>query len=208
MGASPNWTARQVARVKPLVFLLGLYPVFHWVWLGYTGGLTANPSEFLIRSSGIWALVGLCLTLAVTPLRRLLGQPALVRCRRMLGLFSFFYTVLHVWAWAFWERSWSVVSMWEDIIQRPFITIGVIAVVPMAALAATSTQGWIRRLGRKWQALHRAVYAIAALSVWHFWLIRAGKNNFFEPNVYAVVVAVLLLIRVGYFFYYRWRPRS
>ncbi|HEY9281235.1 MAG TPA: protein-methionine-sulfoxide reductase heme-binding subunit MsrQ [Eoetvoesiella sp.] len=207
MGTSPNWTARQVARFKPFIFVLALYPALRWVWLGYTDGLTANPAEFLIRSSGIWALVGLCLTLAITPLRRIIKQPALVRCRRMLGLFSFFYTVLHVWAWAFWERNWSLMSMWEDIMQRPFILIGVVAVVPMAALAATSTQGWIRRLGRRWQTLHRTVYVIAGLSVWHFWLIRAGKNDFFEPYAYGAVVAVLLLIRAGYFFRHRQQER-
>lgn len=194
----PNWSAKQVARIKPLLFLLALYPVFQWVWLGFTDGLSANPPEFLIRSSGVWALIALCLTLAVTPLRRLIKQPALLRCRRMLGLFAFFYTFLHVLAWAYWERGGSLASMWRDIIERPFIAIGVIAVVPMVAMALTSTQGWIRRLGSWWQTLHRAIYVIAALSVWHFWLIRAGKNNFFEPNTYGVVVALLLLARVAY----------
>lgn len=208
MDKASNWTAKQVSRIKPLLFLLGLFPVFRWVWLGFNDGLTANPAEFLIRSSGIWALVGLCLTLAVTPVRRLIKQPALVRCRRMLGLFSFFYTVLHVWAWAFWERSWSIASMWQDIVQRPFIAIGVVAVVPMLALAMTSTQGWIRRLGRRWQTLHRTVYIIAALSVWHFWLIRAGKNDFFEPYVYGIILAVLLLIRLAYYIYHRLQARG
>ena len=194
-----NWTAAQVGRVKPLIFLLMLYPVFRWVVLGLNDGLTANPPEFLIRSSGVWALVALCLTLAVTPLRRLIGQPALVRCRRMLGLFAFFYTVLHLLGWALWERGWSLVSMWDDVVQRTFITIGMLAFIPMLALAFTSTQGWMRRLGRRWQFLHRSIYAIAALSVWHFWLIRAGKNNFFEPYAYGVILAVLLLVRLGYF---------
>lgn len=194
----PNWSAKQIAQVKPVLFLLALYPVFQWIWLGFSNGLSANPPEFLIRSSGVWALIALCLTLAVTPLRRLIRQPALVRCRRMLGLFAFFYTFLHVLAWAYWERGWSLVSMWRDIIERPFIAIGVIAVVPMVAMALTSTQGWMRRLGPRWQTLHRAIYLIAALSVWHFWLIRAGKNNFFEPNTYGVIVALLLLARVVY----------
>jgi sulfoxide reductase heme-binding subunit YedZ len=195
---APGWTARQIARTKPLLFLLALYPVFMWLWLGFNDGLTANPPEYLIRSSGVWALAALCVALAVTPLRRLIGQPALVRYRRMLGLFAFFYTCLHVLAWAFWERGWSMASMWDDIVQRTFITIGTIAFVPMLALALTSTHGWMRRLGPRWQALHRSVYAIAALSVWHFWLIRAGKNNFFEPYVYGAILAALLLIRVGY----------
>lgn len=197
MGA--NWSAKQIGRIKPFVFLVALFPVFRWVWLGVYGGLGANPPEFLIRSSGIWALVALCLTLAITPLRRLIHQPALVRLRRMLGLFAFFYTVLHVLGWAFWERGWSWASMWDDVVQRTFITIGMIAFVPMIALAVTSTRGWIRRLGHYWQALHRSVYVIAALSVWHFWLVRAGKNDFFEPYTYGVVLLLLLLVRFGYF---------
>lgn len=193
---SGRWTARQIGHLKPLLFLIGLYPVIRWVWLGMQGALTANPPEFLIRSSGIWALVALCLTLAVTPLRRLLAQPALVRCRRMLGLFAFFYTVLHVLGWAYWERGWSALAMWDDVVQRTFITVGVAATVPMLALALTSTRGWMSRLGTYWQTLHRSVYAIVLLSLWHFWLVRAGKNDFDEVYAYGVVVAVLLLMRV------------
>jgi len=193
-----GWTAMQVARAKPLIFAVTLYPVFRWIWLAFNDGLTANPPEFLIRSSGIWALVALCLTLSVTPLRRLLGQPVLIRCRRMLGLFAFFYSTLHILGWAFWERDWSLASMWGDIVQRPFIAIGVIAFVPMTAMAFTSTSGWMRRMGHHWQTLHRSIYVIVALSVWHFWLVRSGKNDFFEPYVYGVVVAALLLARVGY----------
>lgn len=196
-SASSRWTAKQIALTKPFVLLLSLYPVYYWIWLGFNDGLTANPPEFLIRSSGIWALVALALTLAVTPIRRLLQQPALVRYRRMLGLFTFFYSALHVLGWAYWERSWSLVSMGQDIWQRPFITVGVIAMVPMLLMALTSTQGWMRRLGRGWQRLHYFIYPIAALSVVHFWLIRAGKNNFFEPYVYGAVFMALLLFRIG-----------
>src|SRR5690554_1162311 len=202
--APAHWTAAQVGRYKPLVFLLCLYPLLRWFWLGFSDGLSANPAEFLIRSSGIWALVALGATLAITPVRRALDQPALVRLRRMLGLFAFFYTVLHLLGWAYWERGWSLVSMWDDVVQRTFITIGMVAFVPMVALAFTSTRGWIRRLGRRWTTLHRSVYAIAALSVWHFWLVRAGKNDFFEPYMYGAVLAILLLARV--YFYWR-RPR-
>jgi sulfoxide reductase heme-binding subunit YedZ len=197
-AASRKWTARQVGRFKPFIFLLSLYPLGRWVWLGYSGGLGANPPEFLIRSSGIWALVALALTLAVTPVRRLIAQPALVRVRRMLGLFAFFYTCLHLLGWAFWERSWSLASMWDDILQRTFIAVGMLAFIPMAALAGTSTQGWIRRLGPRWQSLHRWVYAVAILSVWHFWLVRAGKNDFAEPYAYGAVLGALLLFRVLY----------
>jgi sulfoxide reductase heme-binding subunit YedZ len=191
-----NWSAKQVSRFKPVLFLLALYPIYRWAWLAYIDGLTANPPEFLIRSTGIWALVALGLTLAVTPLRRLIRQPALVRVRRMLGLFSFFYTVLHVLGWAFWERGWSLASMWQDVLQRTFILVGMVAFVFMLALAMTSTRGWIHRLGHDWQRLHRSVYAIAVLSVWHFWLVRAGKNDFAEPYTYGAVLAVLLLLRV------------
>lgn len=185
-------SARQIGRFKPLVFLAGLYPMLRWIWLGLNNDLTANPPELLIRSSGLWALVALCLTLCVSPLRRLLNQPALIRCRRMLGLFAFFYTTLHVLAWGWWEMGGSLQAMWGDFVQRTFITIGVFATVPMVALAVTSTQGWMRRLGARWQTLHYSIYAICALSVWHFWLVRAGKNDFNEVYVYATVVALLL----------------
>lgn len=200
MTSSSPWTARAIGRIKPVVFLLCLFPVFRWVVLA-TGpeGLGANPPEFLIRSSGLWALVLLWLTLCVTPLRRLLGQPALVRLRRMLGLYSFFYTVLHVLGWAFWERGWSLAEMWADILQRTFVWVGVLATVPMLLLAVTSTRGWMRRLGRNWQRLHLAIYAIAVLSVWHFWLVRSGKVDFREPIVYGLILLVL--------FMFRWRKR-
>jgi len=141
-------------------------------------GLGANPPEYLIRSTGIWAVVLLWVTLCVTPLRRLIGQPALVRVRRMLGLFSFFYTTLHVLGWAWWERGWSVTEMWTDVLQRTFVWVGVLAVIPMLLLAMTSTRGWMRRLGSGWQRLHYSIYPIAALSVWHFWLVRSGKADF------------------------------
>ncbi|MDX3893578.1 protein-methionine-sulfoxide reductase heme-binding subunit MsrQ [Pusillimonas sp.] len=198
VGAAPRprWTARQIAFFKPLLFIVCLYPVMRWLWLGFHDALTANPPEFLIRSSGIWALVALGLTLAVTPLRRYLGQPALLRCRRMLGLYTFFYSVLHVLGWAYWERGMSPAAMWDDILQRPFIAIGVLAVAPMLALALTSTRGWMSRLGARWHTLHRSIYAIAALSVWHFWLVRAGKNDFAEVYVYGAVLGVLLLTRL------------
>lgn len=191
-----RWTARDVARFKPLLFLFCLFPVFRWLYLVLAaGGLGANPPEFLIRSTGLWALVMLWLTLCVTPLRRLLGQPALVRVRRMLGLFSFFYTVLHVLGWAYWERGWSLAQMWADILQRTFIWVGVLATLPMVLLALTSTQGSMRRLGRRWQQLHTAIYPIAILSVWHFFLVRSGKVDYREPGVYAVLLAVLLAVR-------------
>jgi|SRR5690554_697402 len=194
---SARWSPAHIRRVKPLVFLLCLGPLLRWIWLGYNNNLTANPPQFLILSSGLWALVLLLVTLAVTPARRLLGQPALIGLRRMLGLFSFFYTALHIAGWGLWERNASLPSMWQDITERTFITIGAIATVPMLALAFTSTRGWMRRLGSNWQALHRSVYAIGALSVWHFWLVRSGKNDFAEPAIYGAILALLLLSRLG-----------
>lgn len=195
-GSRRLWPARAVGRFKPLLFLLCLYPVARWVWLALGEyGLGANPPEFLIRSSGIWALVLLGLTLCITPLRRALAQPALVVLRRMLGLFSFFYTVLHVLGWAWWERGGSLAEMWLDITQRTFVWVGVLATLPMLLLALTSTRGWMRRLGRGWQRLHAAIYGIALLSVWHFWLVRSGKADFLEPALYALALAGILLAR-------------
>lgn len=185
-----------MGRFKPLLFLLCLYPVFRWIWLALgVNGLGANPPEFLIRSTGIWSMVLLWVTLCITPLRRLLKQPALVRLRRMLGLFSFFYAALHVLGWAYWERGASLALMWEDIIQRTFIWVGVLAFLPMLLLALTSTRGWMRRLGRRWQQLHFSIYGIAWLSVWHFWLVRSGKADYLEPMLYALALAVILFVR-------------
>ncbi len=196
-AVTTSWTAAAVGRYKPLLFLLCLFPVFRWVALAMgPEGLGANPPEYLIRSSGIWAMVLLWLTLCVTPLRRLIGQPALVGVRRMLGLFSFFYTVLHVLGWAWWERGGSVTEMWADVFQRTFVWVGVLAVLPMLLLAMTSTRGWMRRLGRGWQRLHSSIYLIAALSAWHFWLVRSGKADYREPMLYAVVLATILLARL------------
>lgn len=192
-----RWSARQVGRLKPLLFFLCLYPLYRWSWLVFSGqGLGANPPEYLIRSTGLWSIILLWVTLAVTPVRRLLGQPALVSWRRMLGLFSFFYAVLHVLGWAWWERGGSLAEMWLDIVQRTFVWVGVLAFVPMLFLALTSTRGWMRRLGVGWQRLHYSVYPVAVLSVLHFWLVRSGKVDYREPLVYGGVLAGLLGVRL------------
>lgn len=190
--------AWQLSSLRVAVFVLGLYPVFRWLYLGFAGGLTANPAEFLIRSSGIWATVMLWVTLAVSPLRRLLAIPSLIRLRRPLGLFAFFYTVLHVLGWALWEHSWRWTTMLSDVFSRPFITIGTVATILMFALACTSTQSAIRRLGPKWKQLHRAVYAIAILALVHFYLVRTGKNDFADVYAYGVILAALLLLRLPF----------
>ena len=180
-----------------LVFLLCLFPLWRWLWLTASGQLGANPPEFLVRSSGIWALLALAAVLAVSPWRRWTGMAAVLRYRRMLGLFSFFYASLHVLAWAFWEWGLSLTLMWQDTLQRTFILLGVLAYVPLIWMAVTSTRGWRLRLGVWWQRLHYAVYPVAALSIWHFWLVRSGKTDYGDVW-WAIGVAVLLcLVRLG-----------
>ena len=186
----PGW-------LKPALFVLCLVPLVRLLLLAAaTDGLGANPVEFVTRSTGTWALVMLCLTLAVTPLRRLLGWPALVRLRRMLGLFAFFYASLHALVF-FWLEHWfDLAALLLDVFERPFVTAGFLAFVLMLPLAATSTQGMIRRLGRRWQPLHRLVYVVAVLAILHFWWHKTGKNDFTEPAIYACAVALLLGLRL------------
>ena len=199
----PQWSARAVGRFKPFLFLLGLTPFVRWIWLGLNNGLTANPVEFLTRSSGTWTLVCLLVTLAITPLRRLTGQPALVRLRRMCGLFAFFYGAMHFMAWVWWDRGFDPAAMLQDIGERPFITVGFAAFVLLTALAVTSTQWAMRRLGKRWQQLHRAVYLIGLLAVLHYWWHKAGKNDLVQPALYAGVLALLLGWRLAAW----WRRR-
>ena len=185
---------RWVPWAKVVVFLLALGPLLRLVIYGLTDQLGANPVEFITRSTGTWTLVMLCITLAITPVRRLTGMSWLLRMRRMLGLFAFFYGALHFVTY-FWLDQWfDWTAILRDVTgKRPFITVGFVAFVLMAPLAMTSTQAMIRRLGgRLWQRLHRAIYAIAVLSILHYWWMKAGKNDLAEPLIYAFVVAVLL----------------
>lgn len=181
---------------KPLLFAACLLPC---VWLFYAAAadqLGANPAEALIRSSGDWTLRLLCLTLAVTPLRVLANQPALARFRRMLGLFTFFYATLHFLAYAWLDMGFDAAVIARDIPKRPFALVGFLALLLMLPLAATSFNRAIRALGAaRWQALHRAVYAIAVLAILHFFWMRAGKHDFAEVAVYAAIVAALLAWR-------------
>ena len=197
--------ARYLPWLRSLVFIVGMFPLLRWGYLGFTQGLSANPAEFLIRSSGIWATVLLWLTLAVSPLRQLFSAPSLVRIRRPLGLFSFFYTVLHVVGWALWEHGFVLSRMWTDILVRPFITLGAMAMLLMLLLACTSTHRAMRSLGANWKRLHRSVYAIAVLSIVHFYLVRSGKNDFFDVYGYAAVLGVLLGMRLVDYRYRRQR---
>lgn len=179
--------------VKPLLFLLCLLPAFWLVYGAAADQLGANPAEALIRSTGDWTLRMLCLVLAVTPLRVLLKLPALARLRRMLGLYVFFYAVVHMLCYAWLDMGFELDDIARDIAKRPFILVGFTALVLLTPLAATSWNRAIRALGAvRWQALHRLVYAVAVLAVLHFFWMRAGKNNFAEVQVYAGVLGLLL----------------
>jgi sulfoxide reductase heme-binding subunit YedZ len=194
-------TAAQLAWLKRLLFVLALLPLALIVLDGFGGRLGANPIETITRASGDWTLYFLCLTLAVTPLRRLTGQHWLLHLRRMLGLFSFFYVSLHFLCFIWFDHFFDLAAMLKDVIKRPFITVGFIAFLLLLPLALTSSDNMMRRLGRRWGWLHRLVYVVAVLAILHFWWMRAGKNNFAEPLLFGVIVALLLGIRVVF----RWR---
>lgn len=191
-----RFSAAQVDRIKPALFLLGLFPLVRWIWLGWQDELTANPMEFLTRSSGTWALICLMVTLTVSPLREILNQPALIRWRRLLGLFAFFYAFLHALAWAWWDQGFGLGAMWRDIVDRPFITVGVSAFVILLALALTSSLWAMRKLGKRWKWLHRFVYLAGALAILHYWWHKTGKNDFDEVTIYGILMALLLSWRV------------
>ncbi|MGY4827804.1 sulfite oxidase heme-binding subunit YedZ [Sphaerotilaceae bacterium SBD11-9] len=178
---------------KPMLFVLCLVP-FGWLLYGAIANtLGANPAEALIRSTGDWTLRFLCLTLAVTPVRVMSGQPALARFRRMLGLFAFFYVVLHFLSYAWLDMGLDLSTIAKDIPKRPFALVGFLAFVLMVPLAATSFNRAIKALGAKrWQALHKLVYAVVLLGLLHFFWMKAAKNNFGEWSIYAVIVAALL----------------
>ncbi len=182
---------------KPALFVLCLLPAAWLVYGAAANQLGANPAEALIRSSGDWTLRLLCLTLAVTPLRVMAGQPALARFRRMLGLFTFFYGVLHFLAYAWLDMGFDPAVIARDIPKRPFALVGFLALLLMLPLAATSFNRAIKALGAaRWQALHRAVYAVALLALLHFFWMRAGKHDFAEVAVYAALIGALLGWRV------------
>ncbi|TYQ12295.1 UNVERIFIED_ORG: sulfoxide reductase heme-binding subunit YedZ [Zoogloea ramigera] len=191
-----NPTARHTSLIKAIVFLAALIPLARMVYLTVTGQLV-EPLEFITRSTGDWTLYFLCITLAITPLRRLTKWNWLVKLRRMLGLFMFFYGVLHFMTFLWFDHFFDLAEMWKDVLRRPFITVGFIAFVLLIPLAATSTNAMIRRLGgKRWQWLHRLIYVIAPLAILHFWWMKAGKHNFTEPIIYGSILAVLLGLRV------------
>lgn len=185
---------RQLAATKAIVFALCLIPLAQLIHGVVTDSLGANPIEAVTRALGDWTLRLLLITLAVTPLRRFTGLNWLLRLRRMLGLFTFFYASLHMLSYVWLDQFFAWKFILKDIVKRPFITVGFAAFVLLVPLAATSTNAMMKRLGRNWQRLHRAVYAIALFGVLHFWwLVKADTR---EPALYAGILAVLLGLRL------------
>jgi methionine sulfoxide reductase heme-binding subunit len=194
-------TQTQLVRrvVKPIVFLGGLGPFAWLVYNAFWGDLGVNPVETVTNTTGIWTLRLIAVTLAITPLRWLTGWNPIIQLRRPVGLFAFFYGVLHFMTYFVLDHSLMFDGLWEDVLKRPYITVGFTAFVLMIPLAITSTQGWIRRLGgRRWNLLHRLIYVTAALGVVHYWW--KVKVDTTHPMYYALVVAALLGWRV-------WRRR-
>jgi sulfoxide reductase heme-binding subunit YedZ len=180
---------------KPVVFLLGLLPMAALGWRALHGELTANPIEFITHATGDWTLRFLVITLCVTPFRKILHLPELIRFRRMLGLFAFFYACLHFTTYIWLDKFFDLSEMWKDIAKRKYITVGFPAFLLLIPLAVTSTAAWVRRLGgKRWQVLHRLIYFSAALGVIHYyWLV---KSAVIRPLTYGAIVAGLLLWRL------------
>lgn len=181
-------------RLKAILFGIALLPLARLLALGMTDGLGANPVEFVIRSTGTWALSFLLITLAITPLRSLTGANWLVALRRMLGLYAFFYACLHATGYLWIDQWFDWAAIFKDIAKRPFITVGVLTFLCLIPLAVTSTNNMMRRLGQHWKVLHRLVYFIAVTGVLHYyWLV---KKDVTQPLIYAAVLALLLGIRL------------
>jgi methionine sulfoxide reductase heme-binding subunit len=188
-----NPTAKQITFIKTVVFLLALVPL---VRIGLGASENADPLEFITHGTGDWALYLLCITLAVTPVRRLSGLNWLLKLRRMVGLFTFFYALLHFTTFIWFDHFFDVQAIWKDVLKRPFITVGFAAFLMLIPLAATSTNAMVRRLGgKRWQALHRLIYVIAPLAILHYWWMKAAKNNIGKPMLFAFIVAGLLVLR-------------
>jgi sulfoxide reductase heme-binding subunit YedZ len=185
---SSKWT-------KAVLFLLSLVPLAYLVDRAFEAKLTANPIEYITHFTGDWIIRFLMITLAVTPLRHLFNQPQLTRFRRMMGLFAYFYGCLHFLIWSVLDKQLDPHVMWEDILKRWYITVGMAALLGMTPLAITSTAGWVRRLGYvRWQKLHRVVYGCAVLGVVHYYLL--VKSDIRSPVMYGAILAILLGYRM------------
>src|SRR5262245_62884417 len=202
ISARPISNSNRQSAVLPkvLLFALSLIPAAFLIFRGLTNDLGPNPAEEIQLTTGIWALRFLLITLAITPIRRLTSWHPIIRYRRMLGLFAFFYATVHLASYVVFDVFFALNQVIADVAKRPFITLGMLAFVLMVPLALTSTKGWIRRLGRRWQMLHRLVYVAGIAACLHFiWKVKVAIG---EPVYYAIVLAALLGFRIV------WRLRS
>lgn len=199
-----NPDVRQIKIIKAMLFVLALLPLSRLVLFTLTDRLGANPIEFITRNTGDWTLYFLCITLAITPLRRLTKWNWLIKMRRMLGLYAFFYASLHFTTFFWFDHFFDLQEMLKDVAKRPFILVGFSAFVLLIPLAVTSTNGMVKRLGgKRWQLLHRLIYVIAPLGILHFWWMKAGKHDFSQPILCGAIVATLLLSRA----YFSWTQK-
>lgn len=197
MMSMSNPSTRQLAAIRAGIFFAALLPAVRLVAFAVTDRLGANPIEFITRATGDWTLYFLCITLLVTPLRRLLKWNWLIKLRRMLGLVAFFYASQHFTTFLWFDHFFDVDEMLRDVVKRPFITVGFTAFLLLIPLAVTSTNAMVRRIGgKRWQWLHRTIYLIAPLGILHFWWMKAGKHDFAQPILFGLIVATLLLSRV------------
>jgi sulfoxide reductase heme-binding subunit YedZ len=183
--------------LKRLFFVAALLPLGRLMYLTYDDGLGANPIEFITRSTGTWALVFLCITLAMTPLRLITGSTSWIKMRRMFGLFCFFYASLHLAIWIFLDQSLDLQAMTHDVLKRPFITMGFLTWVLLLPLAITSNRWSIQKLGKRWTVLHKTIYILAITAIVHYWWHKAGKNDLQTVSIYAGTIFLLLLFRIS-----------
>lgn len=193
---------------KCVVWGLCLTPAGLLVWRAFTGGLSANPIEFITLHTGFWTLVLILVTLAITPVRRITGWNRIIQFRRLVGLFAFFYATLHFTTYVALDLFFDFSAVAADIVKRPYITVGFTAFLLLIPLAATSTKGSIRRLGRNWLRLHRLLYVSAALAVLHFYWKKSAKSDIAEPLLFAGILAALLIFRIAYYFMKRRRSAA
>ena len=188
-------TPNKIKLIKNMLFFASLFPVLSWLWMAWQDSLGSNPIEFLIRESGTWCLRFLLLGLCITPLRRLLHWSWMVQLRRQVGLFAFFYGVLHFFGYIWLDQFFDWAFIVQDIISRPFILVGVLTLTLLCPLAITSTQYWMRRLGgKRWQKIHYLVYPAAILAVIHYLML--VKIDITRPLIYGFILLILLLARI------------
>jgi methionine sulfoxide reductase heme-binding subunit len=196
-----------IVVAKVVVWGLCLLPAARLVQRGLAGRLTANPIEYVTLQTGWWALLLLMLTLAISPLRRVTGWNRIIRLRRLVGLFAFFYATLHLLTYVTLDRFFDFSEIGDDILRRPYITVGFLAFLMLVPLAVTSTRNWVRRLGRHWQRIHWLIYPAAALAVLHFYWKKSAKADIAEPLTFAGILAALLLARFATWLWRRSRRR-